>query len=57
MNSAQKEQLNKAKGAIEALEHLKNALCIRELTRGGREYVNKMIKTYRDDIDSIKDVS
>ena len=44
----------RAKGAIEALENIKESLCRRELTPHGREYVDKLINEYRNDISRIE---
>jgi hypothetical protein len=44
----------KLEGEIEILNHLKIALCVRELTNGGRHYVNKLITTRKNDLRTVK---
>ena len=43
-------QKDKAEGAIEALEVVKESLCSRELSGKGRKFVNNLINNYRDDV-------
>ena len=43
------EEKAKAEGAVEALEHIKQALCSKELTTGGRSFVNNLINTVKVD--------
>ena len=52
MNYQRQEWRRKARaeGAIEALEHIKTALCQRELNASGREHVNKMLVTYKKQV-------
>ena len=49
MSSEQHELKRKARaeGAVEVLEHLKEALCSIELSGKGRKYVDKMLVRYR----------
>ena len=47
----------KNKGAIEALEKVKQGLCPRELTASGREYVDKLIRYYTNDTSRAKNRS
>ena len=42
----------KLEGRIEALEHIKAALCVRELTAGGRRHIDKLIGGYKNELSS-----
>ena len=44
------ERKAKAEGAIEALEYIMEALCHRELGRGGRSHIKKLLVKYNDDL-------
>ena len=39
---------------IEILEHLKSALCIRELTNPGRQHVNRLLTNKRNELSNLK---
>jgi hypothetical protein len=50
----QPQELKRARSEaqIEVLEHLKAALCIRELSNSGRAYINRIIIQKRHELDN-----
>ena len=44
------ERKAKAEGAIEALEHIMESLCRRELGPGGRKHIKKLLVKYNNDL-------
>lgn len=53
MTSSQQQgtkQRARLEGRIEALQHIKTALCVRELTANGRRYIDKKIGEYKNEL-------